>query len=176
MKTKVFGGVMGAAMALTGCMGATGATTAELAWVPADVDGRTDLFLVGDHLAAASELAGAVDAIPVEVDVTDWTLTATRLGTTEIVGTWQALDVVDAADLAGVTPIDGELNPGDGPIVVPGSEFPRFGRGYGTVPGPSFDNDGPGLIIDWSERLGGIPDSTDVELYEGLQEAHPGCA
>lgn len=175
-KSAMFGGsILGAAMALTGCMGGTSAATAELAFVPEGIDGRTDLFLQGDRLVTAAQ-ADTATAIPVEVDVTDWTVTATRLDTNAVVATWHALDEVSASDIPMATPIDGELNPGDtDPVTLPRGDLPRFGggSGHGTIPG-AFDR--PGLVIDWSETTGGIPDSTDAEIWNDLNSAHPGCA
>jgi hypothetical protein len=180
MKKAMFGGsILGAAMALTGCMGGTSAATADLAWVPAGIDGRSDMFLDHNRLVTAAQLGDSTTAIPVQVDVTEWTLTATRLGTEEIVGTWNALDVVSADDIAMATPVDGELNPGNtDPITLPRGGLPSFGHGSGsgTIPGAFNPDEHPGLVIDWDERTGGIPDSVDAELWNDLNNAHPGCA
>ncbi len=180
MKKAMFGGsiLLGGAIALTGCMGGTAASTADLGSVPASVDGRTDMFLDHNHLITAAELGDSTTALPVDVSVSDWTLTARVHGAPEIAAQWHALDVVSAEDVVNATPIDGELNPGTtGTIVLPRGQQLRFGQGggSGTIPGGTLDP-GDHLIIDWSETTGSIPDSVDVELFEGLNNAHPGCA
>jgi hypothetical protein len=179
MKSVTFGGsILGAAMALTGCMGGAGVSTSDLALVPAAIDGRTDMFLEGNRLITAAELGDSTTAIPVEVNVDEWTLTATRLGSTEILAHWDALDVVSAEDIAFATPIDGELNPGStDPVTLPRGELPSFGHGNGsgTIPGGDFDA-GDHLIIDWSELPGLVPGEVDAREFEGLDGAHPGCA
>jgi hypothetical protein len=177
---SLLGSLLGGAMALTGCMSGTTASTADLAWVPADIDGRADMFLEGDRLITAAQLGESTTAIPVVVNVSEWTLTATRLGTSEIVASWEALDIVSAADVAHATPIDNELNPGStDPIVLPRGGLPSFGSpsGTSTIPGGSFvPEEHPGLVIDWSSTTGGIPDSIDVDEFHGVTAAHPGCA
>lgn len=177
MKKAMFGGsILGAAMALTGCMGGTSAATADLAWVPAAIDGRSDMFLDHSRLITAAQLGDSTTAIPVVVDVTDWTLTATRLGTNEVVAQWDAIDVVSADEIVGATPIDGELNPGStDPITLPRGDRPTFGHGTGsgTIPGGVIPD---GLVIDWSEPVGGLEGAIHGDEWEGLEPAHPGCA
>ena len=179
MKSTTFGGsILGAAIALTGCMGGAGVSTSDLALVPAGIDGRTDLFLDHNQLVTAADLGDSTTAIPVQVDVQEWTLTATRLGTDEVVAQWDAIDVIAAEDITHATPIDGELNPGStDPVTLPRGDLPRFGHGdgYGGIPGADLDP-GDRLVIDWSELPGNVPGEVDAREFEGLEGAHPGCA
>ncbi len=201
-KAKMLGGALvGMAMALGGCAGAgTSVDTADLEQditVDSSLDGRTDLYLdptLSSFLLTADEVNGSPTAVAVEIEITDEALIAWRaqnelspelrsrtaadmVARFEIVSTSEGLDVGPIETVGG-----NQTHPGDdGPVTVPGGLFyvgDRLGRGtrggvgtnLGNLQLPSFS-----LTIHIGGS-GGIPDQTDVDVLNGIRNAHPGCA
>lgn len=198
-KAKMLGGALiGAAMAVSGCAGAgTSAEAAplgEITTVASSIDGRTDLFydaVLSTHLITADEVNGSPTAQPVEVQVTGDMLIAWRAQPStpaaersrtpaDVVA---AFRVVGTVDLSTATPIGNETHPGGGStVVLPGGTIPGLRGGMGTqqtgtvsrfplvtLPIPD------GLRIDWT-NVNGIPNAVDVNTYQNIVNAHPGCA
>lgn len=201
-KAKMLGGALvGMAMALVGCAGnGSTAGTADLEQditVDSSLHGRTDLYLdpqLSSFLLTEDEVNGSPTAVPVEIEITSEALIAWRaqndvapelrsrtaadmLARFEIVSTSEGLDLGPIQTVGG-----NQTHPGDdGPVTVPGGLFyvgDRLGRGtrggpgtnLGTTPLPSFS-----LTIHIGGS-GGIPDQTDIDVLNGIRNAHPGCA
>jgi len=198
-KAKMLGGALvGIAMALTGCAGAGTAAEAaplqDITTVEASIDGRTDLFydaVQSSHLLTADEVNGSPTAQPVEVQLTDDMLIAWRAqpSTPAAERARTAADVVaqfrivGTVDLTTATAIGNETHPGDpGAVVLPGGTIPGLTAGGGAqrtgsvthfplghFPAPT------GFRIDWG-TVNGIPNAVDVNTYQNIVNAHPGCA
>ena len=190
---KMLGGALvGAAMAMTGCAGAaaTGSSAAlDTSYVPASIDGRTDLFLdpmLSRHLLTADEVNGSPTAVPVAVQITATELVAWRAGVpmaertaADLVGHFQILGQVDVSSARVIDdPTTHRDQPGQ---VIPPEQIGDFAGGslrQGPSSGPQLTRL-PGLDVDfhinWTPA-NGIPNSVDVNTYHNVVGAHPGCA
>lgn len=200
-KAKMLGGALvGMAMALGGCAGGGSSVgTADLEQditVDSSLDGRTDLFLdptLSSFLLTADEVNGSPTAVPVEIEITSDALIAWRAqnelspelrsrAAADMVARFEIVSTSEGLDVGPIQTVLNETHPGgDGPVTVPGGLFyvgDRIGRGtrtgagtnIGTTPLPSFS-----LTIHVGGS-GGIPDETDIDVYNGIRNAHPGCA
>ncbi|MFO0682756.1 MAG: hypothetical protein U0234_11920 [Sandaracinus sp.] len=200
-KAKMLGGALvGMAMALGGCAGGGSSVgTADLEQditVDSSLDGRTDLFLdptLSSFLLTADEVNGSPTAVPVEIEITSEALIAWRAQNelapelrsrtaADMVARFEIVSTSEGLDVGPIQTVGNETHPGDdGPVTVPGGLFyvgDRLGRGtrggtgtnLGTIPLPSFS-----LTIHIG-GTGGIPDTTDIDVLNGIRNAHPGCA
>ena len=178
MSKKILGAVT-VALALVGCGAVEPAgSTVELVET-ASLDGRTDLYI--DPAASSwrpatlAELGDSPTAVAVELEVLDGVVVAwVRDDVAAADRTRADIVAIFRAEPVNATPAQDSTRPDGtgGTIRVPGGN---------ALPG-SFDSPYTGLIgfqhvvrIRWVD-VGVLPPQEDVELWNQISRAHPGCA
>lgn len=175
-----YGVVLGLSLGAVGCTSGVAGTTEGLYAVSGSIVDRSDLVLDTSidarplTEAQLAELGGGLSetARPVSLEVRGETLVALDRLNGEIVASWPVLGTVD---LSTATPIDNELNnPPDGPIYVPGGDR---ALDVGSIPGDLTGRfiGNTTIVVDFGLDI----DRTifeEPEVWQGLNQGHPGCA
>jgi hypothetical protein len=179
-----------AGLALLGCgsTGEPGSAGADLAYVgESDLEARNDLFIdpsVSWRPMTLAQLGGeSATAIPVEVDIyggvaVAWIRDVNVSGEVAPEARRRSDIVALYRVLEHVTPVLDETVRETPEVITPG------GPSYAASVDEAIDlrqelpeadrNDTDLVLIDWID-LSGIPPQQDYQLWEELQENHPGC-
>jgi hypothetical protein len=182
-KSTLWAGAIGG-LALLGCGTAGDPASADLAYVDeSSLESRADLYIdssVSWRPMTADQLGNVENAIPVEVEILGGVAVAwirhdgaTSRTRADIVALYRVYERVDA------TPILDEIDREEGgPIYVPTERFGGTARPGIENPGGDLGalvTDSGFVLIDWTD-ISNVPPSQDVELWNELNDAHPGCA